>query len=220
MPKRKADEEVPAARERGASLVIGFIIALSIGLIAGLLIERLSNREESVPASERSASGPSEAKSHTVAVGETLSSIGLRYTVPWEAIAAYNEIGPPYQVKAGTVLKIPPAGLIEEQVKAAKKIQEIELPLDRERLAEAQKEVAAGRLLWRLDPIEVIKRDSPLRFQLDDRAIYFLKSKDTTTGKAIVDIERQSRQFEVHLIQPVDKGPQGVWAIEKILGAP
>lgn len=220
MPKRKTDEAVPAAPHRGASLVIGLIIALSIGLIAGLLIERLTNRNEPGGASPGAAAGPIEAKSHTVGAGETLSSIGLAYNLPWEAIAAYNEIGPPYQVKAGTVLKIPPAGLIEDQVKAAKKIQETELPLDLPRLTEAQKEVAAGRLLWRLDPIEVIKRDSPVRFQFDDRAIYFLKSKDTLTGLASVDIERFNRQFEVHLVQPVEQGPQGVWAIQKILGAP
>lgn len=220
MVKQPNRASEPAARPwLGTSLVISSLIALAIGLIGGLLVER-TTRSDRGPRPLNAVEDRSQPVAHTVAIGETLSSIGLTYRVPWEAIAAYNEIPPPYQVKAGTVLNIPPAGLIEEQVAAAKKIQETEVGLDLGRLTEAQHEVAAGRLLWRLDPIEVIKRDAPIRFQFDDRAIYFLKSKDGERGEARVDIERGKRQFEVHLVQPIDRGPQGVWAIKKILGAP
>ncbi len=47
---------------------------------------------------------------HTVQEGETLDQIALIYGVPVEKIAAANNLISPQQIKAGTILVIPPPG--------------------------------------------------------------------------------------------------------------
>lgn len=44
---------------------------------------------------------------HTVAAGETLSSIGLKYDVDWTEIATANSLKEPYAIFVGQVLCIP-----------------------------------------------------------------------------------------------------------------
>ena len=118
------------------------------------------------------------------------------------------------------MINIPPKDQLAEAISQAARESEMMLPVDTARLVEAQKEVVLGRLLWRLDPVEVIKRDAPSRYQFTETAIYHLTSKDPSAGSASVRVERSGSAFTVHLIQPIEKGAQGVWAIEKIIGKP
>ena len=51
--------------------------------------------------------GPQPNFSHVVQPGETVYSIAAKYGVPWEAVAAANNISAPYTVYAGQTLIIP-----------------------------------------------------------------------------------------------------------------
>ena len=51
--------------------------------------------------------GPTPNFTHVVRYGETLFSISIHYGVPWQAIAAANQIPPPYIVYAGQTIIIP-----------------------------------------------------------------------------------------------------------------
>ena len=205
-------------------------ICIALGATAGWLFSQLyhqgtvdrdrSTSEQAAASPDALAALPETEQLHTVLPGESLSAIGSKFNIDWTAIAAYNNIQSPYQVKADSVLVIPPKSSIAASVAKAKSQSEVVLIVDRGRLLEAQKEVVLGRLLWRLDPVEVTKRDAPSRYQFTQSAQYFLKSKDPVTGTATVEVERAATKFTVGLIQPIDKGAQGVWAIERIRGKP
>ena len=51
-----------------------------------------------------------EEQVHIVQRGENLYRIGLQYGIGWEALAAYNNIGPPYRLEVGQPIRIPPSG--------------------------------------------------------------------------------------------------------------
>lgn len=51
--------------------------------------------------------GPTPNFTHVVQYGETLYTISIHYGVPWQAIAAANQIPPPYIVYAGQTIIIP-----------------------------------------------------------------------------------------------------------------
>lgn len=53
------------------------------------------------------ATASAQALQHTLQKGETLYSVSKRYKVPYEALAAINDITDPTKVKVGTVLLIP-----------------------------------------------------------------------------------------------------------------
>jgi LysM repeat protein len=52
---------------------------------------------------------PTGEQVHVVQAGENLFRIGLQYGIPYEEIAAYNNIPPPYTIFVGQEIKIPPA---------------------------------------------------------------------------------------------------------------
>ncbi len=56
------------------------------------------------------AQGTGTPATHTVAAGENLFRIALRYNTTWPVLAAYNGITNPNLIYVGQVLKIPPAG--------------------------------------------------------------------------------------------------------------
>ncbi|HFE65753.1 MAG TPA: LysM domain-containing protein [Chloroflexi bacterium] len=51
--------------------------------------------------------GPQPNFTHVVQPGETMYSISVKYGVPWQSVAAANNIGAPYTVYAGQTLIIP-----------------------------------------------------------------------------------------------------------------
>ena len=53
-----------------------------------------------------SADGPSPQFTHVVQRGDTLYRLSIRYGVPWQEIAAANNINPPYIIYPGTTLTI------------------------------------------------------------------------------------------------------------------
>lgn len=222
--KEPSDSTVTRSRSwRSVILPVGmFVLGILIGRYARS--RQLSTIEPSAYSNPDSSAGatfaPAGPEKYQVKDGDSLSSIGAQFGVPWEAIASTNELISPYQVKAGTILLIPPKDQVAAAADKLRSALEKKITIDSARLAEAQKEVPLGHLLWRLDPVEVVKKDAPIQYKFSDQSLYFLKSKDTALGEAVVEVDRAGKRFTVHLIQPVDKGLQGVWAIDNIKGQP
>jgi hypothetical protein len=86
-------------------------IARRIVLVSVSLLFVVTLLASALPSQQASASAPAAtcAKYHTVASGETLSSIALKYNVTVEEIAAANNLKTPYTIYVGQSLCIPAA---------------------------------------------------------------------------------------------------------------
>jgi LysM repeat protein len=78
-------------------------------LLIGILILALMTPALGQMTSVR-AQGSGTPTTHTVAAGENLFRIALRYNTSWPVLASYNGITNPNLIYVGQVLKIPPAG--------------------------------------------------------------------------------------------------------------
>lgn len=96
--------------------------------------------------------------------------------------------------------------------------------LDRERQAWLQGLVDAGRERWRLDPLEVARREGRMAaFQLSDQfRLMEVKDVEPSPGsrpgakRAVVEAAHGGKKYEITLIQPVRPGDRGLWAIEAV----
>ncbi len=85
---------------------------------------------------------------------------------------------------------------------------------DLERLKRVQARVDAGKERWRLDPLEVARRDGrALGFSLQDS--FELLSREEE-GAAVVKAEHNGRTFHIHLIQPLKRGDDFIWVIDYV----
>lgn len=151
-----------------------------------------------------------EYETYTIKEGDTLFGISIKFDIPMDKLAEFNNITDPNQIKVGQVLKIPKPGSV---------ISKGEIEIDLDKMKDIQALVDQGEQIWRLDPIEVVKADAPASFQFTALDNYTLKSKDLENGKAIVLVKKtepQVKNYEVDLIQPVKKGENGIWAITAI----
>jgi len=150
-------------------------------------------------------------KTYTVLPGDTLLGISVKLEVPMDELAKLNGITDANQIKAGQVLKIPISGTTAQTG---------QIQIDLAKMKEIQDLVNQGNQPWRLDPVEVVKADAPASFEFTALDTYSLKSKDDVKGEAVVEVKKEkdskSYTYEVSLIQPVDKGPKGIWAITAI----
>src|ERR1041384_2600696 len=62
------------------------------------------------PSSPSPSPQPKRPRTYTVEAGDTLSSIGHAFGVPWQDIVALNSIAAPYVIVPGQVLRIPRPG--------------------------------------------------------------------------------------------------------------
>lgn len=92
-------------------------------------------------------------------------------------------------------------------------------PVDRAIYGARQNAVARGAIPWATDPLEVVHHDGP-SFGLDPSAESVLIRKDvdpsTLTPRAFVRVRQRGHSYLVTLIQPIQTGPGGVWAIAAI----
>lgn len=109
-------------------------IALRYGVTAAVILEANNLRNPDalrvgqtlvipgavVAADAASAPAASQSATHTVAAGETLSSIALRYGVSTQAVVDANRIANPNALRVGDVLTIP--GVTQAQVEAASRV--------------------------------------------------------------------------------------------------
>lgn len=146
-------------------------------------------------------------ETYTVGPGDTLYGISLKLNVSMEELAKLNGITDPNQIKIGQVLKVPGTTVVNQEIE-----------IDLVRMQEIQNLVDQGNQPWRLDPVEVVKVDTPANYQFSAEDEYQLISKDENIGKAVVEVKKTDSQrlYEVILIKPIIKGPKGIWAILSI----
>lgn len=80
------------------------------GFGMGDLRSRIAARLKGRPTGGGSSTGGTTASTYTVRPGETLSGIGARLKINWNAIAQANGIPAPYVIKPGQQLKLPGTG--------------------------------------------------------------------------------------------------------------
>lgn len=94
---------------------------------AGLLRQRLLSSRPAGPVPGRvaepgatgAAGTPAPVGSHVVRPGDTLSAIGARAGVPWQTLAAYNQLRNPSLILPGQEIRLPPPGWTPAQGPAA-----------------------------------------------------------------------------------------------------
>lgn len=79
-----------------------------------------------------------------------------------------------------------------------------------QRASAIQSRVENGEELWRLDPLEVAKREAPGRGLLSNLK-YVLVSQENS--EAVVEVEMMGETYVLSLFQPQAKGSLGVWVI-------
>lgn len=150
----------------------------------------------------------SEAKDliYKVKAGQTLSEIAGKYNMTWPKLAKYNKLKSPYQVYAGQKLKIPkdPNALPNTDSKNSTNLE----------LAREYQEMAdTGKSVWRLDPVEVAKREIPPQKGITENDEFRIVSEDKLYGEVIIEITGK-QLFEARLIQPIKKGSDGIWIVD------
>ncbi|GEM_PF-3293868 len=146
---------------------------------------------------------------HTVQAGETLFLIGLKYDVLWTTIAQANGLDENSALIEGQKIVVPlnSEGNIEK---------EESLNINEEDARNTQRLVGSGELAWRRDPLEVLRRTAPVDYHLQNSYIYTLVELDKDQGKAIIEVLHDDQKYIFELVQPVEKGDNGVWYILKI----
>ena len=201
---------------------IGFSIFI-IGIVMGSLLSKVDfakkpvKKEDTTSKTEaqtqpQTSSTENAYDTYTIAQGDTLFGISIKFSVSLEELSKLNNITDANQIKVGQVLKIPKA----DSVPVGSKIE-----IDLEKMQQVQGEVDQGNQPWRLDPVEVVKVEAPASYEFNAADTYTLKSKDIQKGEAEVEVKKNKSgrlyTYSVKLIQPVKKGDGGVWAISSIV---
>lgn len=145
---------------------------------------------------------------YTVQPGDTLFDISMKFNVKLEAIAKANNLQDPYPIYIGQVLKIPG---VKGASTESENPNEKKFEIDKTSLNQIQSQVDTGRETWRLDPVAVAKSQVPGTFEIQKTDRFTLKSKDTTSGQAVIEVKSGDKIFEVTMIQPVKIGSSGIW---------
>jgi len=160
------------------------------------------------PVTETTSEGTATIK-HKVQAGETLFLVGLKYDVLWTTIAETNNLSEDSALIEGQELIIP----INEDGNITK---EESLNINEEDVKKTQALVAKGEMSWRTDPVEVLKRTAPLDYHLKNSDIFTLIELNKDEGKAIIEVLHDNQKLIVNLVQPLEKGDNGVWYIINI----
>lgn len=176
-------------------------------------INSSSSSGSSSPSSPPSwADSPSHpAQTHKVEKGETLFAIGQKYSVEWTSIVKANGLADENLIKAGDVLVIP-------TLDAKAGINQVDFTVDAEqaKAIQATANAQSSTANWRLDPVEVAKKEGSGVYGLTVNDTWVLGNKNSDEGKATVRVAHDGQQYEVNLTQPVDKGEQGIWAVTSV----
>lgn len=151
-----------------------------------------------------------QGEEYTVQDKDTLFTIGLKFDITWEKIAQANGLDENAKLYIGQKLKIPK---LDEQNTTSYS----DITINQEEATNQQKAAnEQGADLWRRDPIEVVRKEAPTDLNLLPGDPYSLLNKDTNLGKATVFLQKDSKSYTFNLIQPVDKGDNGIWKIDGI----
>lgn len=196
-----------------AGLVFGYYYGKNKGINIGYLQAKTDNvaaDSKKTETSKKANASSSNEKEYTVESGDTLFSIGLKFNLTWTEIAEANGLKEESIIVEGQKLKIP-------EVSGASTVngtKEFEIILaDQQKY---QKDANDGENTWRKDPIEVAKKSIPDIFGILKSDGYNLISKNTSAGEAEVEINHKGQLYTAKLIQPVDKGNNGIWAVKSV----
>ena len=134
--------------------------------------------------------------------GQTLFSIGQTVGVSWTILATVNGINAD-DIKAGQSIIVP-------------KNNQVGFTINQEKAKSLQSDVDAGKYPFRLSPTETAKSDSSPVYGLTPADAFTEKTIDTTAGTATVSVLKDGKTYLISLVQPVNKGAKGIWAIESI----
>lgn len=153
---------------------------------------------------------------YTVQENDTLFTIGLKFDILWTHIAKLNGIDENTSLVIGQKLKIPASNTSSENISAGESVRSLEI--DQTKTEEEQKKVNNESIdIWRKDPIEVVRHEAPAEFNLVPGDPYLLVASDLNKGSATIFLQKNEKSYTFSLIQPVDKGENGIWKIEKIV---
>ncbi len=151
-----------------------------------------------------------EYKVYTVKEGETLSYIASKFNIAWPKLASYNKIKSPDEVFVGQKLKIP---LDPTSVPTASDSTSIDIDLAKT----YQNQVDAGREVWRLDPLEVAKREIPPQKDISEDDSFRIIAEDKIAGIVTCEIiKKNGEKYEAVLTQPVRHGSGGIWMVKSL----
>lgn len=161
---------------------------------------------ETVSSSVTRATSSSEEPSHpakiyTIKQNETLFSISQDNGLTMSELIEVNGIEDSDKVQADKVIVIASNGFVEYN-------------LDIDQMKILQNQVNNGRNLWRTDPLESARADTPVIFGLTISDNYSLINKDN--GAASVKAKSENGTFDIILVQGETKGEKGIWAIKSV----
>jgi len=200
-------------------LIIVFLLGLATGSVSGYYYGKKQKTVSENQSSSQSANEPyslpasassSEAteQTYTVQKGDTLFTIGLKFNLPWTKIAEANGLTENSVIKEGQILKIPLGNSGSGESK--------KFTIDLSLMQQIQAQVDSGQNIWYLDPVSVSKNQVPNTYGITKDDKYTLKTKNTATGTAIVEVIHDTKVYQVNLTQPVRKGDSGIWAVESV----
>jgi len=167
------------------------------------------------PDNKPQATTNTDSQEYTVAENDTLFTIGLKFDILWTHIAQANGIDENTPLFIGQKLKIP-TNESDQAIPKNEDTQNFEIDLAAAQ-AEQSKVNSDGTDAWRRDPVEVARREAPSSFNLAPGDPYSLVASDAQKGTATVFLQKEDKSYTFSLIQPVDKGENGIWKIEKIV---
>lgn len=158
-----------------------------------------SSVTEPAPLNNRPSSPSDTVK---VEQGATLFSIGQDVGVSWIILATVNGINAD-DIKAGQSIIVP-------------KNNQVGFTINQEKAKSLQTDVDGGKYPFRLSASETAKSDSSPVYGLTPADPFTEKTIDLTAGTATISVLKDGKTYLISLVQPVNKGAKGIWAIEKI----
>ncbi len=120
-----------------------------------------------------------------------------------EELISANALSDPDKILSGQVLIIP-------------KSNQINFTVDNDKAVILQKYVDNGKYPWRLSPVETARADNAGAYDLSTTDNFTLKDKNAAGGQATVVVNKDGKNYQIRLVQPVTKGEKGIWAIVSI----
>lgn len=144
---------------------------------------------------------------HEVEPGETLSSIGQRYNLKWTSIAELNGLTETTPLREGATIKLP-------LTLSGHLFQTRRLSFNQTEALTTQTEISFQNLLWRLEPLEVVRHTASADIGVEPNTSLTIKDQPEP-GRVIVEGKPRGFLTRFYLTQPVKTGDDGVWFLER-----
>jgi len=159
-----------------------------------------SSVSEPAPLGDRPSSPSDTVK---VEPGETMFAIGKRVGITWTEIVAANGLTDANKIKAGQILIVP-------------KNNQVSYTINKTKAQELQASADKGKIAFRLSSLDTAKSDCSPVYGLTTTDSFKVAKTDPSSGIATVTATKNSKIYQIDLVQPATKGEKGIWAIESI----